>query len=226
MRTLYHFPLDPASRQARIALGEAKVAFTLVSANPWAPEDAFLQTVSEGIPPALVEQTPTGGTAVIAGARAITEYAHDGSKRAQLLPNEPLERAEVRRLCEWFDAKFAAEVHTYLLMEKVEKAITRQGTPDTATLRWGREALGHHLDYIEALLEQRDWIGGRRFSLADIAAAGHLSCLDFLGEVKWRERKTLKGWYQKVKSRPSVQPLLKDRMPGLYAPSWYDDLDF
>ena len=226
MRTLYHFPLDPASRQARIALAEAKTSFTLKLVNPWLEDPEFAAVVPEGLPPALVEQTPSGGTAVVAGARAITEYAHDGSARAQLLPQDALERAEIRRVCDWFDAKFASEVETYILAEKVEKAMTRSGTPDTATLRYGRETLGHHLDYIEGLLERRDWLGGRRFSLADIAAGAHLSCLDFLGEIKWRERRTLKSWYQRFKSRPSVQPLLKDRLPGLYAPGWYDDLDF
>jgi len=226
MRTLYHWPLDPASRQARIALTEAKVKFTLKPINPWAPEDGFLTTVPEAMPPALVEQTPSGGTAVISGARAICEYAHDGAARVQLLPAEPLERAEARRLCDWFDNKFAVEVESYILHEKVEKAMTRAGRPETAVLREGREALGYHLDYIEDLIAQRDWLVGRRMSLADIAGGAHISCLDFLGEIKWRERRTLKGWYQRFKSRPSVQPLLKDRIPGIYAPGWYDDLDF
>ena len=223
MRTLYHWPLDPASRQARIALSEAKVSFKPELVNPWAPEDAFLATVPEAVPPALIEQTPSGGIAVIAGARAITEYAHDGAARVHLLP---LERAEARRLCDWFDTKFAAEAESYIFHEKIEKAMTRQGRPDTQVLRAGREGLGHHLDYLEHLLEARDWFAGRRMSLADIAAGAHISCLDFLGEIRWRDRKVLKGWYQKFKSRPSVQPLLKDRVPGIYAPGWYDDLDF
>ena len=225
MRTLYHWPLDPASRQARIALAEAKVKVALVSANPWAPDAAFLDQVAEGAPPALVEQTP-GGIAVIAGARAICEYAHDAAARTKLLAAEPLERAEARRLCDWFDVKFAAEVESYILFEKVEKVMTRQGHPHSPTLREGRVALGHHLDYIEDLLGRRDWLAGRQFSLADIAAGGHLSCLDFLGEIKWRDRRVLKSWYQRLKSRPSVQPLLKDRVPGIHAPSYYDDIDF
>ena len=129
-------------------------------------------------------------------------------------------------LCDWFDIKFAAEVEGLILHEKVEKVMMRAGHAHSPTLREGRAALAHHLDYLEALLERRDWLAGRTFSLADIAGGAHLSCLDFLGEIRWRERRTLKTWYQRFKSRPSVQPLLKDRVPGIYAPAYYDDIDF
>ena len=88
------------------------------------------------------------------------------------------------------------------------------------------EHLEFHLSYFSWLLEQRDWLAGNSFSLADIAGAANISCLDFLGEIKWRDWPDLKRWYQTVKSRPSVQPLLQDRMAGLRAPRHYADLDF
>ena len=42
MRTLYHFALDPASRQARIALEEKKLRVRLIDIDPWQPEEEFL----------------------------------------------------------------------------------------------------------------------------------------------------------------------------------------
>ena len=117
-------------------------------------------------------------------------------------------------------------MESLILYEKVEKAMTRTGQPEAATLRAGRAALRAHLDYIEGLLERRDWLVGERFGLADVAAGAHLSCLDFLGEIVWRERRVLKSWYQRFKSRPSVQPLLQDRVRGLYPPRYYSDIDF
>ena len=69
-------------------------------------------------------------------------------------------------------------------------------------------------------------MGAKTFSLADIAAGAHISCLDFLGEINWKNWPVLKSWYQKFKSRPSVRPLLSDRMPGLVPPRHYADLDF
>ena len=226
MRTLYHWPLDPASRQARIALSETKVSFSLEPVDPWNPDPAFLGRVRESIPPALVEQTPSGGEAVVAGARAICEYAHDGTKRHPLLSSDALERAEARRLCDWFDIRFATDVGEAILGEKVERHMLGAGSPDPQVLREGRARLRDHLDYLEGLLSERDWLAGKRFSLADIAGAAHLSTLDFLGEIRWREREVLKGWYQRMKSRPSVQPLLEDRVRGVYPPRYYADVDF
>jgi len=46
------------------------------------------------------------------------------------------------------------------------------------------------------------------------------------GEIKWRDWPDLKRWYQTLKSRPTVQPLLQDRVAGLRAARHYTDLDF
>ncbi len=61
------------------------------------------------------------------------------------------------------------------------------GAPDLANLRAGREALRTHLAYIENLLQARDWLAGRRLSLADFAAAAHLSVIDYFGDIPWRD---------------------------------------
>ena len=62
--------------------------------------------------------------------------------------------------------------------------------------------------------------------MADLAAAAHLSCLDYLGDVPWRESDSAKQWYQRVKSRPSFRPLLADHVSGITPPRTYADLDF
>jgi len=64
------------------------------------------------------------------------------------------------------------------------------------TLRAGREAMHRHFEYFTWLLERRDYLAGRHFSLADIAGVAHLSCLDFLGEIRWRDWPEIKDWYQ------------------------------
>ena len=60
MRTLYHFPLDPASRQARIALAEKKLKVRLLHIDPWNPDEKFLQITAEGTPPTLIDIIPGG----------------------------------------------------------------------------------------------------------------------------------------------------------------------
>ena len=230
VRTLYHFPLHPPSRMARITLAEKKLKVKEVIIDPWSPDPAFLDLTAEGTPPVLIDLTKQG-TLTISTARAITEYANDGSTRNPLLSEDPFERAEARRLCAWFDTQFSEDVDSYILTEKIERAVLSQtqfdvGPADPNILREGRLNLERHLNYLTSLLEKRDWLAGRRLSLGDIAAAAHLSCLDFLGEINWRDHTLLTEWYQKIKSRPSMRSLLGDRVAGLRPPRHYTDLDF
>jgi len=225
MRVLYHWPLDPASRQARIALAETNLKFKLELVNPWAPDEAFAATCLEGVPPALIDVI-AGGRVTISGARAITEYLADTSKKANLRPDSPTERAEMRRLCDWMDTKFTDDVQAFILHERVEKTVLGNEAPHPPTLREGRENLIGHLEYFTWILSRRDYLASHRFSLADIACFAHLSCLDFVGEIRWKDWSELKDWYQKIKSRPSVQPVLGDRVGGIIPPRHYRDLDF
>lgn len=215
---------------ARIALAEKKLKVRELVVNPWQAEPEFTSLTAEAVPPVLIDLTQEG-TLTISGVRAITEYANDGSKRNPLLSEDAFERAEARRICQWFNERFTTEVDAYILSEKVERAVLSQtqydvGPADPKVLREGRLYLAEHLTYLTSLLEKRDWLAGRRYSLGDIAAAAHLSCLDFLNEIRWRDYPILKTWYQKVKSRPAFRPLLGDRQAGLRAPQHYTDLDF
>jgi glutathione S-transferase len=76
------------------------------------------------------------------------------------------------------------------------------------------------------LLEARQWLAGEALSFADLAAAGHLSVLDYLGEVPWEEFPKAKSWYAALKARPSFKPLLADRLPGVPPPPIYAELEF
>src|SRR5690606_31151173 len=80
-------------------------------------------------------------------------------------------------------------------------------------LREGREFLKGHLTVLEPLAAGREWLAGRRLSQADLIAAGHLSVLDYFGEIAWASWPSLKLWYSKLKSRPCFRPLLGDRFP-------------
>lgn len=224
MRRLYHYPLLPSCRQVRICFAEKKLKVRETIIDPWEPDDSFLALSVEGIPPVLTDLSQSGEITIV-GARAICEYADEASSRHPLLPGDRTLRAEIRRICDWFDHRFDMEVNALILSEKLEKTQIGE-TPDTSVLREGRARLRDHMDYLDWLLERRDGLAGPSFSLADISAAAALSCLDYVGEVPWREWPSVKDWYQRIKSRPSVRPLLEDRIPGLHPAPHYADLDF
>jgi len=225
-RTLHHFPLDPASRQVRLALGEKRLAFGEVKERYWERSRSFLALNPSGLTPVLVEREEGAADVVVCESRAILEHLEEIAPEPGLMGRDPTERAETRRLLQWFDRKFDEEVNGLLLHEKMEKRLLGQGAPDHSRLRAGRDALKTHLAYIERLLDQRDWLNGRRLSLADFAAAAHLSVIDYFGDIPWGDFRGVRTWYMRIKSRPCFRPLLADRWPGLKPAPHYDDLDF
>jgi glutathione S-transferase len=149
-------------------------------------------------------------------------------RRIELFPGNAEERAEVRRLTEWFNGKLDREVTREILTEKVYQRLhpTNPLPPDAEILRAVRSNLRYHLSYVSYLSEARRWLAGDAFSFADLSAAAHVSVLDYLGELPWLEYPAAKLWYARVKSRPSFRPLLADRVPGVAPPVHYADLDF
>ena len=224
-RILHHFPLDPFSRQVRLALGEKKLAFEDQVERYWERPEVLAALNPSGLPPVLVEGQGLHRS-VVCEPRAILEYLEEAHAGFPLMSRDLAERAEARRLQDWFDRKFHNEVNAYLLYEKMEKRLLGLGAPDLQGIRRGREALRGHMDYMDGLLHERDWLAGRKMSLGDLAAAGHLSVIDYIGEAPWDQFKNVRTWYMKIKSRPCFRPLLADRLPGLPPSAHYHDLDF
>lgn len=222
MLTLYHLPLSPDCRKVRVMLAEKGVEATLLEERTWERRHGFLALNPAGEVPVLVEADGT----TIAGATVICEYLDETHPHPPLIGATPGERAEVRRLTAWFSRKFAAEVTCNLVDEKITKRLTGVGEPSSAAIRAGLANIHAHLDYIGFLADHRRWLAGDLLSLADIAAAAQLSCVDYLGNVPWDRHENARDWYARIKSRPSFRPILADRLPGLPPPDAYADLDF
>jgi glutathione S-transferase len=224
-RTLHHFPLDPASRQARLALGEKRLTFLEQIERYWERPKSLTSLNASGMTPVLVEKGKDGPLA-LCESHAVLEHLEEAYPDPPLLSQDPAERAEARRLMQWFDRKFDAEVNGLLLHEKMEKRLLGLGAPEYGAMRQGREQLRLHLAYIEGVLQNRNWLAGGALSLADFAGAAHLSVIDYFGDVPWRDFPAVKTWYMKLKSRPCFRPLLTDRWPGMPPAADYDNLDF
>jgi glutathione S-transferase len=222
MRILYHLWLSPFSRKIRVVLKEKNLEFTLKVEKVWERRPEFLALNPAAEVPVLIEPDGT----VIADHTAIAEYLDEVHREKLLLGLNPVDRAEVRRLCAWFDVKMNHEVTENLVGEKIMKRFLGFGQPNSSAIRAGHANIVHHLEYIGYLTERRRWLAGDNFSLADITAAAHLSALDYLGDVPWENHDPAKEWYARIKSRPSFRPLLADHIPGAAPPKHYADLDF
>lgn len=222
MLTLYHSPLVPGCRKIRLMLREKNLEHRLVSEDFWTRRvELFAMNPAGDVPILLSEK----GQPII-GSYAISEYLDEQYPNIQFFGNTPLERAEVRRLTEWFDVKFEREVSQLVLFEKVFKRLMGYGEPSSEAIRAGKRNIVYHLDYIAHLLSTRNWLAGEYLTLADIAAAAHLSCLDYLGDVSWEQHPSVKEWYALIKCRPAFRELLEDRVQGFRPPAHYMDPDF
>jgi glutathione S-transferase len=230
MATLYHHPLCPHSRFIRIVLAEYGLEADLVEERAFERRNEFLALNPAGQTPVLIDND----VGVVPGATIIAEFLDESRGLAlgdrRLLPDDLTARVEVRRLLDWFNAKFFTEVSNPLVTEKIYKRFMSNdqggGGPDMDLVRAGRANIRYHLRYIGWLVARRNWLAGDVMTYADLAAAAHLSSVDFLGDVPWSEDEAAKNWYAKVKSRPSFRTLLNDRLAGLTPSPAYADLDF
>ncbi len=222
MRTLFHLWLHPFSRKVRVTLAEKKLDFELQIEKVWERRTEFLALNPAGDVPVLIEKDGT----TLANSQVICEYLEEVYPEVNLLGHDPVQRAETRRLVSWFDVKFNREVTDNLIGEKLMKQFLKTGEPHAPAVRAGHANIHYHLDYIGFLTEKRKWLAGDNFSLADIAAAAHLSAIDYIGDVPWEEHEAAREWYAKMKSRPSFKPLLEDRIPGFSPSNHYEDVDF
>ncbi|WP_373008046.1 glutathione S-transferase family protein [Hyphomonas sp.] len=224
MKRLYHWPLDPAGRLVRLVLAEKGEAFDLFESTPWAPHPDVSALAHGAVAPALVETGPEGKT-FACGTRAICEQMEELKPTPALLPEDPNERAEARRLWAWVEAG-CEEVTDKLLTERVMQWVRRDRQPDSEKLRRGAHALRGRLTFLNGMVELNGYLAGRTLSLADLSAAAHLSAYDYFGDVEWDAVPDLKTWYARIKSRPSFRPLLSDRIEGTRPVAHYADLDF
>jgi glutathione S-transferase len=206
MVRLLHFSLDPFSRRTRLSLAEMGLAAELNEERPWEMREAFLDMNPSGTLPVLIDDDGT----VCAGVEAVGGYLDEQwpLDTGSLWGTDPVVRAEVRRLVAWFDGKFHHEVTSPLLMEKVVRRFVS------------------HLAYINALAQARNLLVCDDLTVADLAAASHLSVADYLGDLVWDDVPDAKAWYQRIKSRPSFRSLLADQVRGMPPSSQYSELDF
>ncbi|AHK43120.1 glutathione S-transferase family protein [Ensifer adhaerens OV14] len=222
--------MSSASRFVRLILSEYGYQTELTEEQPWENRRDFLTLNPAGTLPVYVDDSMRA----LCGATIISEYLDETNgimkRDRRLLAEDPFQRAEIRRLAEWFLHKMEADVTRPLVRERIFKLQMTPdqggGAPDSKVLRTSRANIRQHMKYLSWLAGSRPWLAGDRISYADLAAAATVSVLDYLGEIDWSDAPTAKEWYQRLKSRPSFRPLLSERVRGITPVPHYADLDF
>lgn len=214
MRRLVHLLLSPASRLARLCIGEKRLACDVPVA-----EDPALHL------PVFVELDGTR----CEGLWAIIDHLEGTYPERPLTPDDPAARAESLRWLDWAMGPFHEQVTQKIVYEKAPPRFTGSSVrraPDMNVIRQGREALKTALALVGKTAEQRGNLAERDCTLGDFAVAAHVSALDYFGEIPWQDFPQAAEWYVRMKSRPSFRSLLGDRVPGQPPVSTYAELDF
>ena len=221
MVLLVHSNILPHCRKIRILMAEKKMLYVLKEETPWALSKDIKKINPAGELPVFIFDGN-----IIAGNYAITEFLEETYTQNRLIVGNNKDRAETRRLIDWFDNKFYREVYQYIAGEKIYKRFALHKPPESKKIQIGMNNLRFHLEYIDWIVERNNYLVGDEFSLADISAAAQLSVIDYLGDVPWEDFGNAKLWYSKIKSRPSFKEILNDRIKNIYPSTHYTNLDF
>lgn len=211
MLTLFHHPMSTGSRYARLILNEYDIEVELIEENSWSRRKEFLALNPAGTLPVLLAE----GDVPVAGATVISEYIDEtrgALKRSRrLFPEDSLNRAEVRRLVDWFLIKFENEVTRHMARERIFKlhmtAEQGGGAPDSTAIRAARANITQHMKYIDWLTATRNWLAGPTPSYADMAAM----CCTRTPSCPKRQRGKIARWKASAsnrrRSRRSCRPI-------------------
>ncbi|MEE3206313.1 MAG: glutathione S-transferase family protein [Pseudomonadota bacterium] len=222
MRTLYQMPLSPFSRKVSFFLREKNIDFEIRNEPVWEKREKFIKLNPAGKVPVFIDDD---GIA-ISESNAICEFIEEKTPEPNLIGKDIYSKAEIRRIVGWFDDKFAKEVMSKLIYEKIFKNFSNLGAPDSQVIQDGVRNLRNHMQYICFLIEKRKWLAGDDFSFADITAASFISAIDYIGDIAWEDYQEAKTWYVRIKSRKSFKPILEEKIANFPPVEHYSNLDF
>ena len=231
---IHHTSLNAPSRFVRLLFAEKGIDFNLKQEKFWEKSNDFRVLNHSGTVPVLELQD-----IVICGAIPISEYLEEEILGKKLYGETYAQKAENRRLVEWFMYNFETEVNRYIVEERVFKYL--QGKPSNSQkIQIGRVNMRNHLRYLDTMLIEFLPDGSKNYlhenrenvlncsalGVGDFAAASCISVLDYLGEINWKDYKNIADWYCRVKSRPSFKSILEDYISFMKPSKHYKNLDF
>jgi glutathione S-transferase len=193
---LHYSPYSSNARRARLAAAELGVEVELVLVDLAKGEQrspAFLRLNPCGRVPVLED-----GDFVLPESHAIMQYLAERTPGQTLYPADVRERAEANRWLFWSAQHFQPAV-SVLNWERAVKAFLGLGAPDPAELARGERLFADCLRVLDAQLADRDWIGGARLTLADLAIAAPLMYVE-QAQLPVAPHAHVRVWFDRVQA--------------------------
>lgn len=201
MLTLYFSP-GACSMASHIGLEEAGAAYTekpTLLAKGEQKTEAYLKINPRGKVPAL----SVDGKVIVENT-AILTYLAKQFPQTNLLPADPLEEARCISTMAWFSNTVHPAYQRYVRSERfAEGDAAKAEVKET-----GRKNFWASCQEINSMLEGKDWIMGKQFTVADPYA------LVFYGwgvraELPMKELAAYTAWKERMLKRPAVRKILE-----------------
>lgn len=245
MLELYHHNISVCAQKVRVVLAEKGLDWVghhvdLVAGEQAKP--AYLGVNPKGVVPALVDDGR-----VVTESTVICEYLDDAYPDPPLRPEDPYSRSLMRLWARVpddgihvhcasvsFASAFARQLRAGYDDEALERRLSSMPDPGRASrqrqimergfdvpfVRDAVKAFVKMLEDMQAGLEERRWLAGETFSLAEACIAPYIERLDRLGLAPmWDRLPRVAAWFESVRARPSYDAAFTS-----FPPTGYDDL--
>src|SRR5688572_25496452 len=201
MLSFYYSPVA-CSTASHIGIEETGAAYeekpTLL-AKQEQKTDAYLKINPRGKVPALSVDGK-----VITENTAILAYLAKQFPKAGLMPTDPVEEARCISMMAWFSNIVHPSYQRYMRSERFAEGEAAQAT----VKELGRKSFWANCQEIDALLEGKDWIMGKQYTVADPYA------LVFYGwglraGFPMNELGAYTAWKERMLKRPTVRKVLE-----------------
>ncbi|MFQ5477995.1 MAG: glutathione S-transferase family protein [Candidatus Binatia bacterium] len=199
--TLYDYTDCPFAKKVRIVLAEKELSYDTVHVDLTQGEqqtEEFRALNPFCRVPVLVDEG-----FVVYDSTAINEYLNDEYPVPELMPDDSADRARVRMLEDFADAAFTLPAMALAQQLALAAAERSQDQIDAAL-----EAISGTLAMLDRQLKDGEYLVGD-YSLADVSFAPIAVELDKLDVKVDPGFKDVVAWVDRLKSRPSVESVLK-----------------
>lgn len=192
-RSLLMTHRSPFARKVRVLLREKGLAYEDVLVDLAKKPHVLLRTGPIQKVPVLFD-----GGLTIADSNVIAEYLEERYPAVRLLPYGYLRRADARMWEQTANEISEAAIHVFMGRLKPPAVQDRAGMEKAAALH------DRALDYAERALQDREYLVGGEFTLADVSMVTAVGYSEFRLGDGWRAgRPHLAQYYSRLVARPS-----------------------
>ncbi|MDF2550059.1 MAG: glutathione S-transferase [Chlamydiales bacterium] len=214
-RIVWGTPISPFVKKVLVCLHEKGLPYQNEAIFP----EKMLLARKLPVPPSFKEASPFGkipalqdGALSISDSAVIAAYLEKKYPEQRLYPEDPATFAQALFMEKFGDLYLADAIHP-IFFERCIKPSELNQNSNEGVVQKALEELRPFLDYLEKRLQGFDFAAGAHFSIADIAIAVQLVCLDEAqvaidGDADGARWPHVVAWKARVLSRPAFATAL------------------